>query len=210
MKNIILFGAPGSGKGTQAPDLSQMFTARIVSLGDILRKEVKDGTALGHEVKAIMEKGLLVSDELVARVIEANLDNNGFILDGYPRNLAQAKKLDEILISKKTQVDLFLFFEVDEPTVVARLSNRRVCKSCNALFHLVNMPPKKDGVCDKCNGELYQRKDDNMETIKKRWEVFSKESQSLLDYYSKQKKLININACGNKDEIFERIKKALK
>ena len=210
MKNIILFGAPGSGKDTQAPDLSQMFNSRIVSLGDILRKEVKDGTALGSEVKAVMEKGLLVSDDLVARVIEANLDNKGFILDGYPRNLAQAKKLDEILAAKGTQVDMFLYFEVDEKTVIERLSNRRVCKNCNALYHLINMPSKVEGVCDKCSGELYQRKDDNLETIQKRWEVFSKESQSLVDFYTNSKKLIKINASGNKADILERIKQALK
>jgi len=209
MKNIVLFGAPGSGKGTQAPDLALKFGVPIVSLGDILRKEVKEGSKLGEEVKGYMEKGLLVPDELVSRVIENNLSDKGFILDGYPRNLAQAQKLDAILAAKKVAIDAFIYFEIDEATMVARLSNRRVCKKCNALYHLVNMPPKKGGVCDKCEGELYQRKDDNAETIKKRGEVFTKEAQAILGFYTKKKKLIKIDARGNKEQVFDRIKKAL-
>jgi adenylate kinase len=209
MKNIVLFGAPGSGKGTQAPELSKMFGVAIVSLGDILRKEVKEGSSLGLEVKGYMEKGLLVPDELVSRVIENNLSDKGFILDGYPRNLAQAQKLDQILAAKKCTIDAFIYFEIDEATMVARLSNRRVCKKCNALYHLVNMPPQKSGVCDKCSGELYQRKDDNAETIKKRGEVFAQEAQAILGFYTKKKKLIRIDARGNKEQVFDRIKKAL-
>jgi adenylate kinase len=209
MKNIVLFGAPGSGKGTQAPDLSKKFEVAVVSLGDILRKEVKECSKLGEEVKGYMEKGLLVPDELVSRVIENNLSDKGFILDGYPRNLAQAQKLDAILAAKKVAIDAFIYFEIDEATMVARLSNRRVCKKCNALYHLVNMPPKKNGVCDKCSGELYQRKDDNAETIKKRGEVFTKEAQAILDFYAKKKKLIKIDARGDKEQVFDRIKKAL-
>ena len=209
MKNIVLFGAPGSGKGTQAPDLAKKFDVAVVSLGDILRKEVKEGSSLGLEVKGYMEKGLLVPDELVARVIENNLSDKGFILDGYPRNLAQAQKLDAILAAKKCTIDAFIYFEIDEATMVARLSNRRVCKKCNALYHLVNMPPKKDGRCDKCGAELYQRKDDNAETIKKRGEVFAKEAQAILSFYAKKKKLITIDARGNKEQVFDRIKKAL-
>jgi len=209
MKNIVLFGAPGSGKGTQAPDLAKKFGVAIVSLGDILRKEVKENSKLGVEVKGYMEKGLLVPDELVSRVIENNLSDKGFILDGYPRNLAQAQKLDAILAAKKCAIDAFIYFEIDEATMVARLSNRRVCKKCNALYHLVNMPPKKSGVCDKCSGELYQRKDDNAETIKKRGEVFAKEAQAILGFYSKKKKLIKIDARGNKEQVLDRINKAL-
>jgi len=145
----------------------------------------------------------------VARVIKNNISGSGFILDGYPRNPAQARTLDEILAAKGIEIDCFISFDVDEATVVARLSNRRVCKNCNALYHLVNMPPKKEGICDKCGGELYQRKDDNPQTIKKRLEVFNGESQAILDFYAKKNKLVRIDAGGDKDQVTQRIEKAL-
>ncbi|MCP4652457.1 MAG: adenylate kinase [Candidatus Omnitrophica bacterium] len=209
MKRVILFGAPGSGKGTQSGSLSEFLRVNVISLGDILRKEVKDGTALGGEVKGFMEKGLLVSDELVGRVIEANLNPNGFVLDGYPRNVAQAENLEAILKTNNCDIDAFIYFDVDESTVIERLSKRRICKQCGALYHLKNMPPQKCGVCDKCAGELYQRKDDNPETIKKRWEVFLEENQGLVDFYTSRNKLIKVDARGQKDDVFERIKPKL-
>jgi len=207
---IILFGAPGSGKGTQAPLLAGLFNAKIISLGDILREEVKRDSKLGKEVKTYMDKGVLVPDEVVARVIEENVDKAGFILDGYPRNLAQAKNLEGALQKKGQGIDAFIYFEVDEDTVVGRLSKRRVCKKCGALYHLVNMPSAKEGICDVCQGPLYQRKDDSPEVIKKRLEVFTKESKSVLDFYEERGNLITVDARKDKDDVFKQIKEKLK
>jgi adenylate kinase len=206
---IILFGAPGSGKGTQATVLSEHFKLRRISLGDIFREEVKKDSELGREVKNYMEKGLLVPDSLVSRVVEENVNEDNFLLDGYPRNINQAKTLDEILKKQGKDVDVFINLAVDEKTIIDRLSKRLVCKKCGVNYHLVNMPPKKDNVCDKCFSELIQRKDDTPIVIKKRWEVFLKENQSLLDFYKEKNKLVTIDARGNKDEVFARIKEKL-
>ncbi|MDD5583567.1 MAG: adenylate kinase [Candidatus Omnitrophica bacterium] len=207
---IILFGAPGSGKGTQAVVMSEYYKAKKVSLGDILREEVKKNSELGAQVKSYMEKGLLVPDELVSRVIEENIDGGSFILDGYPRNAAQAAVLDSIMKRKKIDYDAFIYLDVNEATLINRLSKRLVCKRCGANYHLINMPPKTNGICDKCSGELIQRKDDTPEVIKKRLEVFVKESKSILDFYQKQGKLIKVDASNERDEVFSRIKKILK
>ena len=207
---VILFGAPGSGKGTQAPLLSKHLDAKIISLGDILREEVKRDSELGKEVKGYMERGALVPDVVVSRVIEESVDMEGFILDGYPRNLAQAQTLEETLNKKGEAVDVFIYFDVDEATVVNRLSKRIVCKKCGALYHLINMPSAKEGICDVCGGTLYQRKDDNPEVIKKRLEVFLKESKSVVDFYKERGKLITVDAKKEKEDVFEQIKKNLK
>ena len=206
---IVLFGAPGSGKGTQAILLSEYLNVHKISLGDILREEVKRQSPLGIKVSSYMEKGLLVPDEVVSEVIAAHLDNKGFLLDGYPRNINQAKNLEEILGIKHSAVDLFIYLDVDERTIVDRLSKRRVCKACGANYNLKNMPPKKDGICDACGAELVQRKDDTPSVIKKRWEIFTAESKKLLDFYQKNGKLIKVDGRGEKDEIFERIKGVL-
>ncbi|UCG35124.1 MAG: adenylate kinase [Candidatus Omnitrophota bacterium] len=207
---VILFGAPGSGKGTQAPLLSKHLNVATISLGDILREEVKRDSELGREVKGYMEKGALVPDGVVARVIEENVDKEGFILDGYPRNLAQAKNLEEVLQKKGQGIDAFIYFEVDEDTVINRLSKRIVCKKCGALYHLVNMPPAHEGVCDVCQGSLYQRKDDNPTVIKKRLEVFMQESRNVVDFYRDCGKLITVDARKEKDDVFAQIKEKLK
>lgn len=207
---IILFGAPGSGKGTQTPDLCNFLNAEKISLGDILREEVKKDSVLGKEVKGYMDRGILVPDELVSRVVEEAVNNKEFVLDGYPRNLNQAKRLEEILKKKKQDIDAFIYLEIDELTIINRLSERRICKQCSALYHLKNMPSKKRGICDVCGGELYQRPDDKPEVIRKRWEVFLKENQNLLDFYQKKGKLIKIDARGEKEIVFERIKDKLK
>lgn len=206
---IILFGAPGSGKGTQAIVLSEYFHLKRISLGDIFREEVKKDSFLGKEVKTYMEKGLLVPDDLVSRVIESNINEENFILDGYPRNLNQAKTLDQILAKKRKDIDAFIYLEIDEKTIIERLSKRLVCKKCAANYHLINMPPKKNGICDACGSELVQRKDDTPDVIKKRWEVFLKENKSLIEYYKDRNKLIAIDARGNKDEVFSRIQKKM-
>ena len=207
--NVVLFGAPGSGKGTQAPDLATLINAKTISLGDMLRDEVKADSDLGKEVKSYMEKGLLVPDELVSKVIEENIGSESFILDGFPRNVTQAKTLDEILQKKGVSLDKCIYFSVDEKTVVERLSKRRICKQCGKLYHLVNMPSKKEGICDVCGAELYQRKDDNPDVIKKRWEVFLKEGSKVVDYYKQQDKLLSVDARDHKDVVLERIKAQL-
>jgi adenylate kinase len=152
---------------------------------------------------------LLVPDEVVAKVIEGNLNSKGFVLDGYPRNLNQAKTLDGIFKKNNINYDVFVNIYVDEQTIINRLSKRRVCKQCGAIYHLVNMPPQKEGICDKCAGALIQRDDDKPEVIKKRWEVFQKESKQVLDFYKTQKKFLEVDGCENKEKIFEAITKKI-
>jgi len=192
--NLILFGAPGSGKGTQAQVLSEKLHLEKISLGDIFREEVKNNSSLGKEVKQYMEKGLLVPDDLVSRIIEVHVNNKNFILDGYPRNINQVKTLEEILKRKNQAIDWFIYLEVDDKTIIERLSQRRICKKCGANYHLKNMPPHKSNICDKCGSELIQRKDDFPDVIKKRCEVFLKETKGILKYYKEREKLITVDA----------------
>lgn len=206
---IILFGAPGSGKGTQAIELIEFARLKRISLGDIFREEVKAGSSLGRQVKSFMDKGLLVPDKLAYKVIEANLSGDDLLLDGYPRNLNQAVVLEDILKKKGKDIDVFIYLEIDEETIVNRLSKRRVCKECGANYHLENMPPKIKDVCDLCQGKLFQRDDDQPQVIKQRWQVFQQESQKLLDFYAQRGKLLKVDSRGNKDEVFARIKQKL-
>lgn len=207
---IVLFGSPGSGKGTQAVVLSERLNLKKISLGDILREEVKKNSNLGEEVKSYMEKGLLVPDSVVSKVIEENIDSKDFILDGYPRNLSQAQNLDKILEERGQKIDIFINMDIDEKTIINRLSKRRVCKKCGVNYHLENLPPKKEGICDSCGSELIQRKDDTLPVIKKRWEVFLKESKQVLNFYKKKGKLLNIDALGDKEKVFEKIQDKIK
>jgi len=206
---VILFGSPGSGKGTQAMLLAGFLGVRKISLGDILREEVKKNSNLGQEVKSYMERGALVSDELVSRVVEESVNNSGFLLDGYPRNLDQAKKLEEILTRKNSNIDRVIYLDIDEQTIVDRLSKRRVCKSCGTNYHLISSPSRKEGICDKCQGQLTQRKDDDPQVIKKRWSVFIDQANKILEFYQDQNKLIKVDGRGDIKEIFERIKQEL-
>jgi len=206
---VILFGSPGSGKGTQATLLADFLGVRKISLGDILRGEVKKDSGLGQEVKSYMERGTLVPDELVSRVIEENVDNSGFLLDGYPRNLDQAKRLEEILTRRNSNIDKVVYLDIDQQTIVDRLSKRRVCKSCGTNYHLVSLPSKKEGICDKCQGQLIQRKDDDPQVIKKRWSVFTDEANKILEFYQDKSMLVKVDGRGDIKEIFERIKQEL-
>ena len=202
---MVLFGAPGSGKGTQAKELSEHYNINKISLGDILREEVKKNSPLGNTVKGYMERGVLVPDDVVAKVIEENIGGESFILDGYPRNLNQAMYLDNILSKKNTALDVALYLDVDSQTIIKRLQMRRVCPKCGANYHLINMPPKKEGVCDLCGAELVQRRDDNPQVIKERINVFLKESKPLLDFYRDKNILINIDARNDKDKVLNEI-----
>ena len=206
---LILFGAPGSGKGTQVTLLANFLGVRRISLGDILREEVRKDSSLGREVKSLMEKGALVSDQLVSQVIEENIDDGGFLLDGYPRNLDQAKELERILSKKNSDVDKVIYLDIDEQIIIDRLSQRRICGSCGANYHLASLPSAKEGICDMCGKELIQRKDDSPEVIKKRWSVFINEASKILEFYKNKNKLIKIDGRGDVQEIFKRIKKEL-
>lgn len=184
---IVLLGPPGAGKGTQAVMLAERLKYLHLSTGDILRENVKKGTDIGKKARAFMEKGDLVPDDIVIEMmldtIKAGAKGKDFILDGFPRTIYQAKKIGSELDKLGLPIEMVVYFETSLKTVVFRLTGRRLCKNCGANYHIVNMPPKKQGACDKCGGELYLRKDDNEDTIKKRLEVFSSQTKELIDYY---------------------------
>jgi len=206
---LVLLGPPGAGKGTQAKRLAERLDLLHISTGDILRQNVKAGTVLGIQAKGIMDKGLLVPDELVAAMLDERFNNpdikKGFILDGYPRTLSQAKTLDEILSRKKLSVDLVVYLNTSDEIIIKRLTGRLVCSKCGANFHVVNMPPKVAGLCDNCQGSLYQRSDDNETTVRKRLEVYKNEAASLIKYYNQQNKLHSLNADLDALEVLEQI-----
>ncbi|RKY34004.1 MAG: adenylate kinase [Candidatus Omnitrophota bacterium] len=206
---IILLGAPGSGKGTQAKTMSEKLNIKRISLGDILREEVKKNTPLGEKVKEYMYKGLLVPDKIVSMVVEENIDSEDFVIDGYPRNTNQAKDLDNILSKKNLSLDKAIYLEVSQETAIKRLSGRRICKNCGANYHIENMPPKKEGICDICGGMLIQRKDDEPEVIKNRWIVFQKENVPLMNFYKEKDKLIIVDANQEAEEVFQEVLKKL-
>jgi len=198
---IILLGPPGAGKGTQAKTLAIRLNMPHISTGDILRQNVSKATDLGKKAKDYMDKGLLVPDELVTEMVGSRIDQpdakKGFILDGYPRNISQAESLDSLLKARNITIDKVFDLSASEAVIVQRLSGRLACSGCNANYHIKNMPPKKAMICDNCGSKLYQRADDKEETIKKRLEVYKKESAALIKYYSAQKNLQEI--CADKD-----------
>lgn len=206
---IILLGPPGAGKGTQAKRLAEKLNLPHLSTGELLRQNVSNNTGLGNKAKDFMDKGALVPDELVTRMLAQRIEQsdtkNGFILDGYPRNLSQAKALDEILKEKNSQIDLAAYLDTSESVIIQRLSGRLVCSSCGANFHTKNMPPKKNMVCDNCGGKLYQRTDDNAETIKKRLDIYLKESHPLIEYYNAKNKLKQILADEELEIVLNKI-----
>lgn len=195
---IILLGPPGAGKGTQAKSLSRQLEAAHISTGDILRLAIKQGSPLGKEAKRYVESGELVPDSLVTRMVIERLSlsdaQRSFILDGFPRNVAQAKDLDNFLNTKGPLDYVAIYLEASDKMLIQRLSGRRICRNCQAVFHLINMPPEKDGVCDNCGGELYQRPDDTEATIINRLEVYKRQTAPLVEYYSIGKVLVRIDA----------------
>ena len=206
---IILLGPPGAGKGTQAKTLAERLNLPHISTGDILRQNVSGGTDLGKQAKSYMDKGALVPDNLVTRMLEKRIGEpgtkKGFILDGYPRNINQAKALDNMLTQKNIDIDFVVYLDTSEPVIIQRLTGRLVCKTCGANFHIKNMPPKIDMLCDKCGGNLYQRTDDKEETIKTRLEVYKKEVFSLIQYYEASRKLHRISADEEADIVLNKI-----
>jgi len=186
MLKAIIFGAPGAGKGTYATRLQAKLGVDVIAMGDIFREIVKEKTDLAAKVKGYMEKGSLVPDDVVVEVLKDHLakisGGKGFILDGYPRTLDQAKKLDGI-----TQIDVIMQLNVPDWIIIERLSTRRVCKNCGTIFNVKFLKPKVEGVCDKCGGPLYQRADDNPETIKNRLKVYQEQTAPLIEFYKEKK-----------------------
>jgi adenylate kinase len=206
---LILLGPPGSGKGTQANLLQDKFNIPKISTGDILRAAVEDDTELGKQAKKFMDKGELVPDEVVIslikeRIVEPDCEA-GYILDGFPRTIVQAEKLGETLAVMGQDIDSAIDLEVDPEELLVRLTGRRTCKNCGTMFHQTSLPPKVDGVCDECGGELYQRPDDNKETIVKRLKIYEKETAPLKEFYKKRGKLKTIQGYGGMDKIFSEL-----
>jgi adenylate kinase len=208
-KRVVLLGAPGAGKGTQAKMLIEKYKIPQISTGDILRKAVADGTPLGKEAKVIMDSGGLVSDKIVLGLVEERIKQPdckaGFILDGFPRNTAQAEALDKILTGMGMPLTVALNIDVDMNDLLKRLTGRRTCKGCQQMYNVHFSAPKKEGVCDKCGGALFQRDDDKEETIKKRLDVYTKQTAPLIDYYSKKGIMKTVMGVGGINDIFNKV-----
>ncbi len=206
---LVLLGAPGAGKGTQAKKLTEKYTIPQISTGDILRKAVADGTPLGKEAKSYMDKGELVPDSVVIGLVKERIVRddckNGYILDGFPRNTSQAEVLDKVLADMNAPLDTALSVDVEKNDLMKRLTGRRTCKGCQQMYNVHFSPPKKEEVCDKCGGELYQRDDDREETIKNRLDIYEKSTAPLIDYYGKKGILKSVSGVGNIDEIFNNV-----
>mgnify|MGYP005773268431 FL=1 len=210
---IILLGPPGAGKGTQAAGIVNKYNIPHISTGDIFRKNIKEETELGKKAKEYMDKGLLVPDELTVGLVTSRISEpdcaNGFMLDGFPRNVSQAKHLDVFLKETNIKLDNVINIEVDKNILVERAVGRRICKSCGATYHVEFNPPKTEGVCNVCGGELYQRQDDTEETVSKRIQVYLDETKPLADYYANEGIISNINGQQSIDKVFEDIVDAL-
>ncbi len=213
MVRTILLGPPGAGKGTQAERMIEKYGIPHISTGDIFRENIKNGTELGKKAQEYMNKGELVPDDLVCEIATDRLKKddckNGFLLDGFPRTVYQAEKLDEFLASRGEKLDKVIDLEVSDEELMKRITGRRVCKECGATFHVVNFPPAVPGKCDKCGGILIQRADDNEETAKNRIDVYNRETRPLIDYYEKSGNIVHIDGMISPDKTFEDIVKVL-
>lgn len=211
--NLILLGPPGAGKGTQAKRMVETYGIPQISTGDMLREAVKNQTQLGLEAKKFMDSGQLVPDEVVIGLVKERLGRDdcarGFMLDGFPRTVPQAEELDKVLAGMNKNLDHVISIEVPNEELMGRLTGRRTCKQCGSGFHVIFDPPKQEGVCDKCGGELYQRDDDNEATVSNRLKVYESQTKPLIDYYSAKGLLRPIDGVGAIDEIFARIKELL-
>lgn len=205
---LVIFGPPSAGKGTQAQKLSQKYNIPQVSTGDLLRKAVAEGTPLGKKVKSYLEQGKLGPDNLIVELIKDRVSKpdarNGYLLDGFPRTMGQAKELE-----KMTDIDLVLNIVVDMEMLVERAVGRRGCPKDGSVYHIKFNPPKKDMACDKCGGPLVHREDDKEETVRKRLQVYQEQTAPLIEYYRKKGKLVDIDGAGGIDAVFERMVKAI-
>ena len=213
MLRTILLGPPGAGKGTQAVKIVEKYGVPHISTGDIFRENIKKGTELGNKAQEYMNRGELVPDDLLIEIATTRLleddCKNGFLLDGFPRTVYQAEKLDEFLAAHGSKIDKVLDIAVEKEELITRLTGRRVCKACGASYHVVNIPPKTEGVCDICGGELVQRADDNIETVTNRIDVYEAQTKPLVDYYEKAGNIAHIDGRSGLDNVFADIVKAL-
>ncbi|MBV5130917.1 adenylate kinase [Staphylococcus haemolyticus] len=203
--NIILMGLPGAGKGTQASEIVKKFPIPHISTGDMFRKAIKDETDLGKEAKSYMDRGELVPDEVTVGIVKERISEDdakkGFLLDGFPRTIDQAEALNDIMSELGRNIDAVINIEVPEEELMNRLTGRRICEKCGTTYHLVFNPPKVDGICDIDGGKLYQREDDNPETVSNRLNVNVKQSKPILEYYNEKGVLINIDGAKDIDDV---------
>lgn len=213
MKSVVLLGPPGAGKGTQASGIAEKYGILHISTGDIFRANLKAGTPLGLKAKEYMEKGALVPDELTCDLVEDRVMQddckNGYLLDGFPRTVFQAEHFDKFLASKGLALESVIDIEVPDEALIPRATGRRVCRSCGRPYHVTAMPPKKEGVCDVCGGEVYQRADDSEETVKNRLSVYHEQTEPLTDYYRNTGILKTVNGDQDMDKVFAEICEAL-
>ncbi len=206
---IIMLGAPGAGKGTQAKMIADKYGVPHVSTGDIFRANIKNGTELGLKAKEYMDKGQLVPDELTVKILLDRVSQNdcekGYVLDGFPRTIPQAKVLEDALNEKGEKIDYAINVDVPDENIVRRMSGRRACLSCGATYHIVHIPPKTEGICDRCGKELVLRDDDKPETVTKRLDVYHAQTQPLIDFYSEKNILRSVNGTLPMEEVFNEI-----
>ncbi len=213
MLRTILLGAPGAGKGTQATRIVEKYNIPHISTGDIFRDNIKRQTELGMRAQEYMNKGELVPDDLTIEIATTRLleddCKNGFLLDGFPRTVYQAEKLDEFLKEHGQKLDNVIDVEVEQEALIARLTGRRICKNCGATFHVINIPPKEEGICDNCGNTLIQRDDDSEETARNRLSVYAEQTMPLVDYYKGQGILVEIDGEGDPEKVFNDIAGAI-
>ena len=206
---IIMLGAPGAGKGTQAKMIAEKFGIPHISTGDIFRANIKNGTELGKKAKEYMDKGQLVPDELTVEILLDRVANddckNGYVLDGFPRTIPQADVLDKELTKLGDKVDYAINVDVPDENIIRRMSGRRACLKCGATYHIEHIPPKQEGICDTCGSELVQRDDDKPETVKNRLTVYHEQTQPLIDYYTKKDILKTVDGTKDMQEVFAEI-----
>ena len=210
---LIMLGAPGAGKGTQAKKIAEKYNIPHISTGDIFRANIKNGTELGQKAKTYMDQGLLVPDELVVDLVMDRFAQpdceNGYVLDGFPRTIPQAEALDAALEKAGAKIDYAINVEVPDENIIRRMSGRRACVACGATYHLVHIPPKEEGICDTCGKELILRDDDKPETVQKRLDVYHEQTQPLIDYYTKQGALVEVDGTVDMEDVFNAIVKIL-
>ncbi|MDO4712120.1 MAG: adenylate kinase [Peptostreptococcaceae bacterium] len=210
---LILLGPPGAGKGTQAESIKEAYDLVHISTGDIFRKNMKENTVLGKKAKEYVDKGQLVPDEITIAMVEDRLKEEdvaeGFLLDGFPRSVNQAEALDELMMEMGTKIDKVINIQVDKSILVGRAIGRRICRDCGSTYHVEFNPTQKAGICDKCQGELYQRVDDVEETVEKRIDVYEKETMPLVEYYTGKGNIATIKGDRAIDKVFSDIQQAL-
>ncbi len=211
---VIMLGAPGAGKGTQAKKIAEQYNIPHISTGDIFRANIKEKTPLGMEAKGYMDKGELVPDELTVKILLDRVAKddckNGYVLDGYPRTIPQAEVLSKAVEEMGDSIDFAINVDVADENIIRRMSGRRACLKCGATYHIEHMPPKKEGICDACGSELVIRDDDKPETVKNRLAVYHEQTAPLIDYYSKKGILKEVDGTKDVSEVFEAIKSILK